>query len=406
VTTPSPTPPPQVRPPDEQQIVTMLRWLLIGVMVVVVFTILSKLAHVLTPVLVAFGIAYMLDPAVEKLVKRGMSRTWAATLLLVGFLGAVVGLSIVLIPLIIDQVQTFNAHLGQHLWDVDEALGQFGYQLDRTVVDPNKPEKLRELISGALANKELATSALGILATLAEGLLIPVFAFYFLLDWPNVTNRLRRIIPPRRRGIVLEILGQIDDVVSGWVRGQLIVTSTLAVLYAIAFSIVGVKYAVPLGLLVGGLTIIPFVGTFVGAAIMAAFLLLGSQGSSQLIGVGIIFVVLHMLEAAVLTPKIVGHKVGLSESAALFAVLAGGKLLGFVGILLAVPIAATIAVLLRHVARRYEKSEFFGHEDDAIVPVTGAMAMVMMNESPSGSRSLQAEPRDDTHDKPDDDPVT
>jgi len=99
------------------------------------------------------------------------------------------------------------------------------------------------------------------------------------------------------------------------------------------------------------------------------------------------FVTLHLLEAAVLTPKIVGHKVGLSESAALFAVVAGGKLLGFVGILLAVPLAATIAVLLRHAVRYYEKSNFFGVEDDALVSVSPAMALVMPDEKPVGTRA-------------------
>ena len=99
------------------------------------------------------------------------------------------------------------------------------------------------------------------------------------------------------------------------------------------------------------------------------------------------FFVLHLLEAAVLTPKIVGHKVGLSESAALFAVVAGGKLLGFVGILLAVPIAATVAVLLRHAVRYYETTQFFGDEADAIVPVTPAMQLVMMGEASPEARA-------------------
>ena len=102
--------------------------------------------------------------------------------------------------------------------------------------------------------------------------------------------------------------------------------------------------------------------------------------------------VLHLLEAAVLTPKIVGHKVGLSESAALFAVVAGGKLLGFVGILLAVPIAATIAVLLRHAVRYYEKSGFFGVEDDALVNVSPAMALVMTDDKAPGTRSPPPDP--------------
>jgi predicted PurR-regulated permease PerM len=253
--------------------------------------------------------------------------------------------------------------------------------------------------------QELATAALGgifeLLAVLAEMLLIPVFAYYFLVDWPNLTARIKRMIPPRNRGQILEILGQVDDVVSGWVRGQAIVTGLLAVLYAIAFSLIGIHLAIPIGLLVGLLTIIPFVGTFVGAAITLTIVVLDWSGPETLILVAITFVILHVLEAAVLTPKITGHKVGLSESGALFAVVAGGKLLGLVGMLLAVPIAATIAVLIRHAYRSYEKSSFFGHEDDAIIPVTEAMAMMMPKPDAPGTRRSMERAAEEPPDSPD-----
>jgi predicted PurR-regulated permease PerM len=185
------------------------------------------------------------------------------------------------------------------------------------------------------------------------------------------------MIPPRRRSEVREVVREIDRVVAGWVRGQAIVTTILAILYAIAFSIVGMPLSVPIGLLVGALTVIPFVGTFVGAAI-AGLVVLADGGSLQMLGaVGAVIVVLHLLEAAVLTPKIVGHRVGLSESGALLAVVAGGKLLGFVGVVLAVPLAATFAVLVRYAVRYYEHTAFFGRESDADVVVTPAMALII-----------------------------
>jgi predicted PurR-regulated permease PerM len=176
---------------------------------------------------------------------------------------------------------------------------------------------------------------------------------------------------------VRELARQIDAVVSNWVRGQAIVTSILAVLYAICFSIVGMPLSVPIGLLVGALTVIPFVGTAVGAGI-AALVTLGTGSDMQTLAmVGGVILVLHVLEAGVLTPKIVGHRVGLSESAALLAVVAGGKLLGFVGVVLAVPIAATVAVLVRYAVRYYETTAFFGRESDADVVITPAMALIM-----------------------------
>jgi predicted PurR-regulated permease PerM len=149
------------------------------------------------------------------------------------------------------------------------------------------------------------------------------------------------------------------------VRGQLIVTTLLGVLYAIVFRLLGVPMGFTIGAIVGLLTVIPFLGTMVGAILTVGVVLLHYNGPFVLIGVGVTFVILHLFEAAFLTPKLVGKKVGLGEVGALFAVLAGGKLLGFTGVLLAVPLAASLAVLLRRAHRYYEDSEFFGEEEDA-----------------------------------------
>jgi hypothetical protein len=170
----------------------------------------------------------------------------------------------------------------------------------------------------------------------------------------------------------------------------------LAVLYATGFTLVGMPLSLPIGLLVGALTVIPFVGTFVGASI-ALLVTLADGGSLQtiLLVAGVILC-LHLLEAGVLTPKIVGHRVGLSESGALLAVVAGGKLLGFVGVVLAVPIAATTAVLVRYAVRFYEHTAFFGHESDADVVITPAMALIMPGLIP-GAKVIGTEHEPDLH---------
>jgi predicted PurR-regulated permease PerM len=382
--------PQPLRTDDERSVVAMLRWLLYAIFVVVGWYIVSTLAAILAPILVAFGIAYLLDPVLEWMVKRGISRALGATILLFAFLGAVAGVLAFLIPRAIDQVKDFVDDLPNMLDKVSVWLKSRGVDVPdwkEYIKTPEFKSMVEKVIGPA---QDLVTAALGgiftLLGFLAEALLIPVFAFYFLLDWKNITGRVKKIIPPRRRGKVLEILAEVDDVVAGWVRGQATVTFLLAVLYAIAFSVIGIHLAIPIGLLVGLLTVIPFIGTFVGAAITVGIVLLDWHGGTQLAEVGVTFLILHLLEAAVLTPKITGHKVGLSESAALFAVVAGGKLLGLVGILLAVPIAATCGVLLRHLVRHYEHTEFFGKEEDAIVPVTNAMAMIMPDAAPLGTR--------------------
>jgi predicted PurR-regulated permease PerM len=361
----------------------MLRWLLILTFVVMGWVVLSYMAGVLGPILAALGIAYLLNPVLDKLVRRGMSRAVGAGLLLVSFIALVVtGISLA-IPAIAEQFSEFVVHLPTYVDNLSHWVEDtLGIEVPHEWREYVRSDQLKETLgatSGPLAR--FASAAVGgvfnVLALMAEALLVPVFSFYFLVDWPNLLKRISHMIPPRRRSEITEVMREIDRVVAGWIRGQAIVTSILAVLYAIGFTIVGMPLSVPIGLLVGALTVIPFIGTFVGAAIAAA-VTLASGGTMQTLGlVAAVIVVLHVLEAGVLTPKIVGHRVGLSESGALLAVVAGGKLLGFVGVVLAVPIAATVAVLLRYAVRYYEHTSFFGHESDADVVVTPAMAMIM-----------------------------
>ena len=370
----------------------MVRWLLYAVFVVIGYVIVKYLATVLAPILAAFGIAYLLDPVVERMVARGASRALAATLILLAFAAAVIGAIVAMAPRVGHEVAIFIADLPTMIDNIAHwAHDTLGVEVPADWKAYMKSADVEVVLHDAAGPvRALAAAAVGgvfvLLGFLAELLLVPVFAYYFLLDWKQIKYRLARMVPPRRRASVLSILAEIDGVVAGWVRGQATVTIILAVLYAIAFSVVGIHLAIPVGLLVGALTVIPFVGTLVGAAIAIGITLLDWRGIEPVAGVAAVIVVLHVLEAAVLTPKIVGHRVGLSESAALFAVVAGGKLLGFVGVLLAVPIAATVAVLLRHLVRYYETTSFFGVEADAVVPVSPAMDVVLPPTLPDQDR--------------------
>ena len=351
--------------------------------VVLGYFVLSYLAGVLAPILAAFGIAYLLNPLLERLVKRGASRAVGAGLLLVTFV-AIVAISITFFaPTVVHQLTEFVTDLPRFFDNLSVWTKQhLNIQIPSDWRSYLAGDHLRETLSDASGPvREIASAAVGgvfsVLGVLAELLLVPVFSFYFLTDWPNILRRLDHMIPPRRRADVRDLARDIDRVVAGWVRGQAIVTTTLAILYAIGFTAVGMPLSLPIGLLVGGLTVIPFVGTFVGASI-ALLVTLADGGSLETLAmVAWVILCLHLLEAAVLTPKIVGHRVGLSESGALLAVVAGGKLLGFVGVVLAVPIAATTAVLVRYAIRFYERTAFFGHESDADVVITPAMALIM-----------------------------
>lgn len=388
----------------------MLRWVLIIIFVAFAYLTLSYLAKVLAPILAALGIAYLLDPVLERLVRAGVPRPIGAALLLGSFIALIVGGLIIAIPAIVDQATHFLGDMPRLLTNLDLWLrDHMGIELPPEWKEYVDTEHLRKMLTAGPVARIL-TAVLGgllvVLGEVAEFLLVPVFAYYFLLDWANLLRRIDHMIPPRKRRSVRAIAREIDEVVSGWVRGQAIVTSILAVLYAIGFTIVGMPLSVPIGLLVGALTVIPFVGTFVGAAI-AAIVTIADGGSLQTLGlVGAVILVLHLVEAGFLTPKIVGHRVGLSETGALFAVVAGGKLLGFVGVVLAVPIAATVAVLLRYAVRYYEHTEFFGKETDADVVITPAMALIMpgveldMRSATSDQRVEPALPTEDDWDEP------
>jgi predicted PurR-regulated permease PerM len=343
----------------------MVRWLLYAAVVVVAYVILRKLSTVVMPVVAAAGVAYLLDGWVDALAKRGVRRVVGVSMLLVGFLLVLGVVLLIAIPLISSELLEFVQVLPERIsrlssWTRDH----LGVELPATwseYVDSGELSIMLREAAGPAAS--VTSAALGglfsVMGVLAELLLVPVFAFYFLVDWDRMVERARALIPPRHRKMVGSVVAEIDGAVSSWIRGQFMVTSVLAVLYAVGFKIVGVELGLSLGAVVGLLTVIPFVGTAVGALLTAGVMLTNYAGVTEFVAIGAIFVVLHVLEAAVLTPKLVGKRVGLGEVGALFAVLAGGKLLGFTGVLLAVPIAASMAVLIRRGLRYYEGTEFF-----------------------------------------------
>ncbi len=360
--------------PDEtRSILAMVRWLLILTLVVLGYLLLRKLGPVLAPVLAAGAIAYLLDGWVDTLVAKGMKRVSAVALLMGGFFALLTGLVFVAAPLIAGEFKTFIAGLPGMIEAASVWLAaNFGVELPASWSEYLDDPSLKEFIGDNAAPIAMFTAgavggALGVLGILAELLLIPVFAFYLLVDWDNIVDRVRKYIPARHRDEAVEVVGQIDKAVSGWIRGQLIVTTVLTILYAASFKIIGLNFGLVIGAAVGFLTVIPFLGTFVGAAMTAGVLLLNWQGPLVAGLVVAVFVILHLLEAAILTPKLVGKRVGLGELGALFAVLAGGKLLGFVGVILAVPLAAAVAVLVRRALRHYEASHFFNEEKTSLV---------------------------------------
>lgn len=361
------------RTENEEKAVYWSLWLLRIVFVVLAYFTLRYVAHLLVPVLVAMAIAYFLDPAVQWLTKQGVGRTWAALGLLASFLVGIVVLLSIVIPLAFAELRFLVndlPRLGANFLGWIETTFHIQVPTEwQALLQADRLTGLLKDASGPLGRVATAAvaSLISLISVVTELLLIPVFAYYFLVSYPDLKQTALGMIPPRRRGLVVDIASQIDGVLGGWVRGQAIVTTSLMALYAVGFWLVGMPMAWPVGLLVGLLSIVPFVGAVIGALITIAVVIANGGDWSMLAGVSAVLVSLHVLEASILTPKITGHSVGLGEAAALFAVVAGGKLLGFVGVLLAVPLAATIGVLVRHLVKAYRQSEFYGDEQDAHV---------------------------------------
>lgn len=338
--------------------------------IVVVYWILKTLAPILFPVVAAAGIAYLLDPLVDRMERRGVPRAAAVALILLGFGILVTALLALLVPLVASDVKRFAAEVPSLLARASAWLhSQFGIEVPgswrEALAEGSQYLKSVTLGAGKSIASQLGhvfSGLLTLLGGLLELLLIPVFAFYFLLDWDRIVARIRDLVPPRHRATVVDVAKEMDTVVSHWVRGQLIVVTILAVLYPICLWAVGIHLAVPVGVIAGILTFIPYVGTAVGFTLAALLALVGWQGPGPLVGVVIVFVVLHALEAFFLTPRLVGKRVGLGEAGALFAAIAGGELLGFVGVMLAIPIAAAVAVIVRRMIRAYSASDFFTHD--------------------------------------------
>jgi predicted PurR-regulated permease PerM len=384
------------RSEEERHILTMVRWLLYLVFVVVGFLILRVLGPVLTPLLAAAAVAYLLDGAVDRLTSRGLNRTAVVGGLLFGFIALIATILILIVPLVSDEIRRFVVALPGLVERATVWLAEdFGVEVPSDWKAYLKGEEFRSFLESAVGPLSKAAAAalggvFGFLGWLAELLLVPVFAFYFLVDWDHIVARVHAFAPPRHRARIAEIAREIDGAVSSWIRGQLIVMAILAALYATAFKIIGLHLGITVGILVGLLTVIPFLGTFVGAGLALLMLVLDWQGPGQLAQVGVVFVVFHLLEAAVLTPRLVGKRVGLGEVGALFAVLAGGQLLGFAGVLLAVPIAASVAVLIRRAVRFYEGSSFFTVGSELVVD--GVVIPAGTQPPPRRTRSVSTSP--------------
>lgn len=319
------------------------------------FWMLHLLGPILMPFVLGAAMAYLGDPIVDRLELRGFSRTGGVVLVFVLFTLLGLGLLLVMLPLLIDQVGEAVRRLPQLLdWLQSTALPKIGVSLpENSRLDA---ESLRQLVVsnwgqvGGYVQNAVASLSRGGMSAIATGLnlvMVPVVTFYLLRDWDLLVARIDEHLPRKHQPTIERFLRDADSVLGSFIRGQLLVMTALATIYSLGLWIVGLKLALLVGLLAGLLSFVPYLGTLLGVVMAVVAVLLQSPGLIPLAGVAVVFTVGQLLEGAVLTPLLVGDKIGLHPVAVIFAVMAGGQLFGFVGVLVALPVAAVLAVAVR-----------------------------------------------------------
>lgn len=325
------------------------------------------LSPILTPFVSAVILAYVLNPGVDWLVKKRLPRWLSVLLMLLLFVGASLLIALLLIPVLQkelpalqQQIPIFLARLNDWLAPKLKTFG-VSAQLDLEGIKSILSDQIAaspEALFASLFAKLKAGGTVA-LAALANTLLIPMLAFYLLLDWHRVVHMLRELIPRRNVAHSLRMARSVDELLSQYLRGQILIMLILAGYYSIALLIAGFEVAAPVGIFTGLLVFIPYVGYGIGLclAIIAALLQFGNLYG--LIAVGVVYGFGQIIESFVLTPMLVGERIGLHPLAVIFALLAFGQLFGFVGILLALPVSAILLVVLRELKTFYLSSSFY-----------------------------------------------
>lgn len=342
-----------------------VRFWLIGLVLVCLAVWLLR--GVLAPFVTGMAVAYLLDPLADRLERLGTPRWLAATVLLACFFIVAVAVIVILVPVIQGQVIAFIEAWPNYLERIDRLVAPI-YERLRTQVAVRSPEEIRAAI-GQYAGDALSwigtilgviwRSGLALIDLISLAVITPVVAFYMLRDWDRMVATLDHYLPRRSAGTIRELAREVDRTLANFVRGQGTVCLVLGLVYAGALTAVGLNFAILVGLGAGLISFIPYVGTITGFVVSTGIALVQFEERVWVAVVIGIFVFGQILEGYVLTPRLVGTSVGLHPVWVMFALLAGGSLFGFTGVMLAVPVAAVIGVLVRFGLRRYRESPLF-----------------------------------------------
>ncbi|MHA7841572.1 MAG: AI-2E family transporter [Gammaproteobacteria bacterium] len=341
-------------------------WLwVIGILLTLVLIYL--LTPVLTPFLGAATLAYLFDPLVNKLQSWRVPRTLGVIIVFAILLLLLMLMIFVLVPLIAHQVSNMLATVPAMInWVEKTFLPWFQDRFDITV--NFNMSSLKAVLANKLKNTDglladvwntLSYSGHTLLLWGTNLLLIPVVMFYLLRDWHKVLRGARNLIPRPAESTLITLFNECHSRLSGFLRGQLMVMLGLGILYSTGLWLLGLNVAVVIGMVAGLISIVPYLGFIVGIASASIAAMLQFHDAMQLVWVFVVFMVAQSIEAMILTPLFVGDRIGMHPVAVLFAVLAGGQLFGFLGVLLALPVAAVLMVFIRYFRMRYVNSNVY-----------------------------------------------
>ncbi len=322
--------------------------------------VLYLLAPILTPFLVSLLLAYAGNPLVTRLQRYGVPRSLTIIVLFFIFALLILGLVVGLLPLVQRQIVQFATKLPQYIDWLQLKIGDLSggtLALDMDTIKTELAQRWQEVGKWLGTLLTFATdSGMRVVGWVLNILLVPIVTFYLMRDWDEVMYGASQLVPPKQRSRMTPVAREMDDALAGFLRGQLSVMLALAIIYSVGLWIVGLDLALPIGLFAGLVSFVPYLGFVLGLTSGALAALVQFQEPLPMLWVLLAFMVGQVLESTVLTPRLVGERIGMHPVVVIFTVMAGGQLFGFFGILLALPVAAMAMVWLRHVQAGYKKA--------------------------------------------------
>ena len=378
----------------EAEIALFLRRVKFVAVALLIGWVLSRLAPILTPFVLALALAWLGDPLVDRIEANGRSRITGVILVFTAMVLIITALLLILVPMIERQISTLIASAPQaQEWLMQRGIPWFEQKTGLEVMKWMDPDRLMEWVrshwqqAGGVAKQffgYVQRSGFAMVAWVVNLLLLPILAFYFLRDWDLLVERVRSLIPRNHVATITQLARESNDVLGAFIRGQFLVMIALGVIYAGGMTLVGLNLGLLIGIIAGLISFIPYLGATTGILMAIIAALVQSQGFDLqlLLLIGVVFTVGQLLESYVLTPRIVGDKIGLHPVVVIFAVMAGGQLFGFLGMLLALPVAAVSNVLLRYAHQRYRESELYAGETAIVLDTTVDRTVIITSDLP------------------------